>query len=101
MRLPLYPSFPESLVQVVRELRLRFSETHQQINGLSEGLITAVHNAATSAPTTGTWNVGDVIRNKTPAEAGSPGSAYVITGWVCVAAGTPGTWLELRSLTGN
>jgi hypothetical protein len=24
-----------------------------------------------------------------------------VLGWVCIAAGTPGTWLQARSLTGN
>lgn len=101
MRLPLYPSLSENLSQLVKELRHRLTETHQQINGISEGLVTAAHNAATSAPTTGTWAQGDVIRNKAPSELGSAGSKYIITGWACVASGTPGTWLPLRSLTGN
>lgn len=39
----------------------------------------------TAAPTTGTWKVGDRVLNTTPAAAG-----YI--GWVCVVAGTPGTW---------
>lgn len=38
-----------------------------------------------AAPTTGTWMVGDKIYNSTPTAAG-----YI--GWVCVTAGTPGTW---------
>jgi hypothetical protein len=39
----------------------------------------------TAAPTSETWAVGDLCYNTTPAAAG-----YV--GWVCVTAGTPGTW---------
>jgi hypothetical protein len=38
-----------------------------------------------SAPTTGTWNVGDVVYHSTPAAGGN-------MGWVCTTAGTPGTW---------
>ena len=73
----------------------------QQMNSLSEGQIYASHTAATAAPTTGTYVVGDQVRNSAPAEAGSVGSKYVIIGWVCTVAGTPGTWLEMRTLTGN
>lgn len=41
--------------------------------------------SGTAAPTTGTWEVGDVIHNSTPAAGG-------FMGIVCVTAGTPGTW---------
>jgi hypothetical protein len=40
---------------------------------------------ASSIPTTGTWNVGDIVYNYTPTAGGN-------IGWVCVTAGTPGTW---------
>jgi hypothetical protein len=36
-------------------------------------------------PTTGTWERGDIIWNKEPSAGGK-------VGWVCVTAGTPGTW---------
>ena len=72
-----------------------------QINGISEGSITATYNAAAAAPTTGTWLKGDYIRNSAPAEAGAASSKYVILGWVCSVSGTPGTWLQCRTLTGN
>jgi parallel beta-helix repeat protein len=39
----------------------------------------------TAAPSTGTWAVGDIVYNSTPASAG-----YI--GFVCTVAGTPGTW---------
>jgi parallel beta-helix repeat protein/putative cofactor-binding repeat protein len=38
-----------------------------------------------SAPATGTWKAGDITWDLTPSAAGR-------IGWVCVAAGTPGTW---------
>lgn len=72
-----------------------------QINQLSEGRIAAKYNAATAAPTTETWQQGDFIANSAPAEAGAVGSKYVVLGWVCVASGTPGTWVDCRCLTGN
>lgn len=38
-----------------------------------------------AAPTAGTWSAGEVVRNASPSAGG-----YL--GWVCVTAGTPGTW---------
>lgn len=38
-----------------------------------------------SAPTTGTWNVGDIFFNTSPSSGG-----YI--GYVCTTAGSPGTW---------
>lgn len=80
-----------------RELR----EHAIQVNNLTEGRITAVTNATTAAPTTGPNKQGDFVRNSAPTELGSASSKYVIFGWVCVASGTPGTWVQCRFLTGN
>jgi polygalacturonase len=55
----------------------------------------------TAAPTAGSWYQGDREYNSAPAEAGTAGSKYVIFGWICTVGGTPGTWLQMRSLTGN
>lgn len=38
-----------------------------------------------AAPTTGTWDVGDIVWNTSPAPSGN-------IGWVCTTVGTPGTW---------
>jgi hypothetical protein len=54
-----------------------------------------------TAPTSYTWAVGDRVIVKTPVEAGIAGSKYITVGYRCVAAGTPGTWLPERVLTGN
>lgn len=78
-----------------------FRLVQNQINSLSEGLLSANYSATTSAPTTGTYARGDFIRNSEPSEAGSVGSKYVIHGWICTVSGTPGTWVECRFLTGN
>ena len=61
----------------------------------------AAYNSATAAPTGNTWAKGDIVRNSAPAEAGVALSKYVIVGWICTVSGTPGTWLEMRTLTGN
>lgn len=83
------------------ETDLWYRQIAQQVNGLSEGLITASYTAQTAAPTSGTWSQGDFIKNKNPVEAGAASSKYIVLGWVCVASGTPGTWLQCRTLTGN
>ena len=78
-----------------------YREIAQQVNGLTEGSISVRYQATTSAPTTGTWMQGDFVTNSAPAELGTALSKYVITGFLCVVAGTPGTWVKTRSLTGN
>jgi hypothetical protein len=83
------------------DLQRELKEHARQVNALSEGSISAAYNAATTAPTTGDHAQGDVIRNSAPTELGSIGSKYVIKEFICVAGGTPGTWLECRYLTGN
>ena len=45
-----------------------------------------------SAPISGTWAVGDKAWNTAPAASG-----YI--GWVCVTAGTPGTWKQFGVIT--
>jgi hypothetical protein len=72
-----------------------------QVNGLTEGRISAVYNADTSVPLAGKYEQGDFVRNKASTELGSPGSRYVIFGWINVASGEPGTFVQMRFLTGN
>lgn len=80
-----------------RELR----EHAQQVNAISEGRIGGNYNAATSIPTTGTYQQGDYVKNSAPTELGTTPNKYVIRGWTCVVGGTPGTFVEDRGLTGN
>ena len=79
----------------------RLSEIAIQLNGVTEGRLSAISNAYTAAPTAGTWAQGDFVRHSSPVEAGTAGSKYVIYGFRCVASGTPGTWTQCRELTGN
>ncbi len=74
-----------------------------QVNGLSEGSLSASYNATTAAPTATNipYAQGDFIKNSNPSEVGAGGSKYVIVGWICTVAGSPGTWLQCRFLTGN
>ena len=97
MRLPVNPT----LANVSPDLMRLVGKIAQQVNAVTEGQAAAFHAAATAAPTTGTWAVGDVVKNSAPAVAGAPGSQYVIIHWICTVAGTPGTWVECRTLTGT
>lgn len=73
----------------------------QQLNGLSEGRIANRYNALTSIPTTGDYAQGDFVPNSAPSEAGTAGGKYIVTGWICVVGGAPGTFKEARVLTGG
>lgn len=101
MRLQDNPYIPKDWDGAQRQLDRLYRDTATQLNLLSEGYIQAATNAATAAPTAGTWNRGDFIRNSAPSELGAVGQKYVLMGWICVASGTPGTWLQSRTLTGN
>jgi hypothetical protein len=83
------------------QLTLVLREYAALINLLAGGRIAAITNKGTAAPTTGTWERGDFVKNSAPSELGSAGSKYIIDGWECIASGTPGTWVQCRYLTGN
>lgn len=53
-------------------------------NGFCMGM-THYQTVGTAAPTTGTWDRGNIVWNEQPA-SGQP------IGWVCIDGGTPGTW---------
>lgn len=101
MKLPETPYLPEDMKPLVRQLDSLWRQTATQVNQISEGQLVGTYNAATAAPTGGAYAQGDFIRNSAPTELGVVSSKYLIYGWACVAAGTPGTWRECRFLTGN
>ena len=78
-----------------------YREIAQQVNAISEGRLAGFYTASSAAPTTGTWARGDEIYNSEPSELGSASSKYVIDKWKCVTGGSPGTWVQMRSFTGN
>lgn len=92
---------PNPRTNVDAETARVFREVANQVNALSEGTAAAHYQSATSAPTTGTAVNGDFVYNSNQTELGTAGNKYVVRGWVCVAAGTPGTWVQARFLTGN
>jgi len=103
MRLEENPLLPNAgdYSQLNFTLARLFRAIAAKVNGLADGRLVVIDNALTAAPTTGTWAKGDFVRNSAPAEAGAASSKYVVYGWVCSVGGTPGTWLQMRFLTGN
>jgi hypothetical protein len=78
-----------------------FRAIAKKVNALASGSFAAVENTGTAAPTTGTWAQNDFVANSNRTELGVVTAKYVVMGWVCVAGGTPGTWVPTRTLTGN
>lgn len=62
------------------------SETEVNNGGLASAPPREVWS--TAVPSNGYWQRGSIVRNIAPSDPG-------ILGWVCVAAGTPGTWALL------
>jgi hypothetical protein len=99
MRVDPAPRFPADSGQLIRKLTDLFRDYGRQVNDFTEGRIAAVTNAATEAPTMGTYRKGDTLRNSEPEVVGVPPWQYVIVGWVCTEGGTPGTWQEMAVAT--
>jgi len=97
------PRLPLDHQQLVLKLTNILRDVSQQLNTLTEGRVSAVYNAqpAASFAPSGQNAQGDFILNATPAELGTAGGKYILHGWRCTAAGTPGTWVQVRTLTGN
>ena len=90
-----------SLAEMAQSVERWANGVAVQLNNISEDRVTGHHAALTAAPTTGSYALGDFVRNSSPSELGSASSKYVIIGWICIASGSPGTFLECRCLTGN
>jgi len=78
-----------------------FRSIETLVNSLASGNGAARYQSKAAIPTTGTYAQDDIVWKSGMAEAGAASSKYVIIGWVCVAGGTPGTFKEMRVLTGN
>lgn len=86
-------STPVELARLLRDI------THQ-VNAITEGQQYAFHSSLTATPSFGSWAKGDFVLNSSPSELGAAGSKYIVHGWRCVSSGIPGTWVEVRTLTG-
>lgn len=90
------------LNRLVQSLTDELDRTRRQLNQLSEGRRVAHYNSVSATPVAQVeCAVGDIIMNNSAVEAGTAGSQYVVIGYRCVSAGTPGDFVELRCLTGN
>lgn len=58
----------------------------------TQALFNTIELFQAAAPTTGTYRVGDIFYNSTPTAGGT-------IGFVCVTAGTPGTWKTFGAIT--
>lgn len=72
------------------DVQAALNELQTDINGISGGFPER-KGAGTAAPVAGTYAVGDLWINTAPAVGGN-------WGWVCVTAGTPGTWREVGAV---
>lgn len=103
---PILPATDAPQDSYAQRLQYRLDRELQDIKTKNKGVYEnrlAAFSSAVGAPT-GTVNKyaqGDFVRNSNPVEAGGAGSKYVVFGWICVASGTPGTFLPIRTLTGN
>jgi hypothetical protein len=102
---PLLPNATGPLAVLTAALVKYLRLIQAQVNALSSGSVSA-SIVANSGPPVAAGNTkiyakGDFIQNNNPSVLGSAGSQYVITGWICIAGGTPGTWVACHSLTGT
>jgi len=84
-----------------RDTARELKEHAQTVNLLCEGRLSGTYNAQSAAPTTGRHAQGDMVKNLAPVEVGTAPNKYVIHGWQCITGGEPGTWVQMRFLTGN
>lgn len=56
---------------------------------------------ANGIPTAGAWTKNQRHDNINPGVLGAATSQYIVSGWLCTVSGTPGTWVEQRTLTGT
>lgn len=100
---PILPQNPDTdyAKALNRALLDLLRSSNQKVNGLADGRFSARDRVAVSVPTAGSFATGDFVANSAPAELGTAGSKYVLNGWLNVAGGSPGTFVQQRSLTGN
>ena len=82
---------------LMRRLAELQRENAALINAVAEGKIAGSVNAASAAPTTGDYAIGDFVRNSSPTEEGTAGAKFVTFGWFKLASG----FVPMHFLTGN
>lgn len=95
-KLPTDPRLPMVANDLTKPLTQRLTELFRSI-AIAHNDSYYWETSGTAPPTAGSWATGDKCRNTAPAELGTAGSKYIVTGWIRVA----GAWQEMRTLTGN
>ena len=74
-----------------------------KVNALAEGRLQGRHYTGTETPSSSAIlaAVGDIVWNSNTTVQGTVTAQYILTGWVCTTAGTPGVWRDMRVLTGT
>jgi len=74
-----------------------------QVNALSEGRLSARYQASTAIPSGSavSYARSDIVWDSNATQQGTAGAKYVRIGWICTTDGSPGTFQEMRVLTGN
>lgn len=91
-----HEQLPDLLIGLQRGMR----EISQNLNSVLSGNAFN-YSEGTAAPTTGSFAANAFRRNTAPTELGVAPNKYIILGWITPAGGSPGTWYECRTLTGN
>lgn len=91
---PIRLKSPTEALAYFGENRLLSFAGSREVSGLSTDLTqgSLLTFFATAAPTTGYWPLGYIVFNATPSAGGT-------IGWVCTAAGTPGTWKTFGAIS--
>jgi hypothetical protein len=88
------PSLDSTEHYYLSNLQVTYGASALPDAGVVKNLLLDGHNIFydTAAPLTGTYAVGDMVVNSTPAD-GAP------KGWRCITAGTPGIWVSEGNLS--
>jgi hypothetical protein len=99
---PIIPRDPEAMHRRLSEL---LRKLHDTVNALSEYRASARYTAQAAPPSQGVFAAGDYVPNSAPAKLGTPGSRYVIYGWLRLVSGNAHVvgvdWVADQRLTGD
>ena len=89
------PRLPTVNDEKIRPLTQRLYELFRQY-AIAHNKSYMWDTEGTAPPTTGTWAISQKSKNTSPSGTGS-----LVIGWICVASGTPGTWVEMTGGVGR
>lgn len=76
----------------VTQNTVRLPDIFYQATATGWGAGQVARSIGSAAPVAGTWARGDIVFNSAPSAGG-------FVGWVCVTAGTPGTWKTFGAIS--